>query len=65
MRAPTSCSSWSTRAARLVQQLLSTATVGAGMTSDVMLTGTVATPHLWNGRSDPYLYTAYVQVGQR
>ena len=47
----------------LVQQLVTAATVGAGMTTDVILTGTVATPHLWNGRIDPYLYTAYVQVG--
>jgi beta-galactosidase len=46
-----------------VQQLLTTVTVGAGMTSDVMLTGTVVAPHLWNGRIDPYLYTAYVHVG--
>ncbi len=48
----------------LVQQLLAGATVGAGMTSEVMLTGPLSAPHLWNGRGDPYLYTAYVQVGR-
>jgi beta-galactosidase len=47
----------------LVQRFSATAFIDAGMTGEVTLTGTVATPHLWNGRSDPYLYTAYVEVG--
>jgi len=46
-----------------VQRLSAKAYIDAGMTGEVTLTGTVATPHLWNGRTDPYLYTAYVEIG--
>jgi len=31
-------------------------------TSEVTVPLTVKNPHLWNGLSDPYLYTAYVEV---
>ncbi len=47
----------------LVQRFSATTSVGAGMTADVTLSGLIATPHLWNGRADPYLYTAYVELG--
>lgn len=47
-----------------VQRLSTRASILAGTTSEVTLTGMVATPHLWNGRSDPYLYTAYVEIGR-
>ena len=46
-----------------VQRFSATVFIDAGMTGEVTLTGTVATPHLWNGRTDPYLYTAYVEIG--
>jgi beta-galactosidase len=36
--------------------------VPAGQTSEVTLTGHVASPHLWQGRQDPYLYTASVEL---
>lgn len=29
---------------------------------EIVQTSTVADPHLWNGRSDPYLYDLYVEV---
>ena len=48
----------------LVQRLTGTAAAGAGETLDVTLSGTVTAPHLWDGRRDPYLYTAYAEVGQ-
>jgi beta-galactosidase len=35
----------------------------AGMTSDLVVSTMNLRPHLWNGRSDPYLYTAYVEIG--
>jgi beta-galactosidase len=38
-------------------------TAGAGMTSDLVVSTMNLQPHLWNGRSDPYLYTAYVEIG--
>ncbi len=38
------------------------ASVGAGMTLPVALTLNVPSPHLWNGRKYPYLYTAKVSV---
>ena len=49
---------WSTRAASSCSDSRAAPTIGDGMTGEVTLTGTVATPHLWNGRTDPYLYTA-------
>ena len=36
--------------------------VPAGQTSEVTLTGHVTSPHLWQGRQDPYLYTASVEL---
>ena len=37
-------------------------TIAAGQQSSIILTGTIANPHLWNGLADPYCYTVYVQV---
>ena len=37
-------------------------TVAAGKTADASLTTSLAHPHLWNGREDPYLYKAYATV---
>jgi beta-galactosidase len=38
-------------------------TLSAGQKSmPITESGTVANPHLWNGRIDPYLYTLYVEV---
>ena len=37
-------------------------TLAAGGIADVVQTATVAGPHLWNGRIDPYQYDLYVEV---
>jgi beta-galactosidase len=34
----------------------------AGQTSEITLRGHVASPHLWQGRQDPYRYTASVEL---
>jgi beta-galactosidase len=49
-------------AGQLVQALTSAVTLDAGAGADVVQSTTVANPHLWNGRSDPYLYLVKVQV---
>jgi beta-galactosidase len=49
-------------AGNVVQTLTSNAAVDSGAESDVVQTTTLASPHLWNGRSDPYLYQVLVQV---
>ena len=46
----------------LVQTLTQQRDAGCGTESDVVQTTTLASPHLWNGRSDPYLYQVLVQV---
>jgi len=33
-----------------------------GSTVDYVQRGTIYKPHLWNGRSDPYLYRVYVEI---
>ena len=38
-------------------------TAHAGMTEDLRVATMNLRPHLWNGRSDPYLYAAYVEIG--
>jgi beta-galactosidase len=44
-------------------QVTSSAALAAGQTSvSVSQSATVANPHLWNGRIDPYLYALYVEV---
>jgi beta-galactosidase len=39
-----------------------TLAVPAGQTIDVELGGALTNPHLWDGRADPYLYTASVEL---
>jgi beta-galactosidase len=51
------------RADGVVQTKLSaTATVAPGAAQELSATATIANPHLWNGASDPYLYTAYSEL---
>ena len=50
--------------AATVATLTTSATVAAGATVDVTMTTTIAGPHLWNGRVDPYVYTAGVTVSR-
>lgn len=49
-------------AGQLVQALTSDVTLDAGADVDVVQNTTLGSPHLWNGRSDPYLYRVEVQV---
>jgi len=46
----------------IVQTLTSTQSVAAHAGYTFIQTTTIANPHLWNGRSDPYLYTVYAQL---
>jgi len=47
-----------------VATLASGPTVPAATTVDVPMSTTIANPHLWNGRLDPYVYTASVTVSR-
>jgi len=47
---------------RIVREAHSAATLVANGRGEVTLPLSVAQPHLWNGRGDPYLYTARVEV---
>src|SRR5207302_11019373 len=47
---------------RYVQATGSSAFVGAGIGTDVVQSVTLVHPHLWNGRSDPYMYQVLVLV---
>ena len=47
-----------------VQTLSAMADVPAGAAADAVLSGKLATPHLWNGLADPYLYTVRVELRQ-
>ncbi|HVR60574.1 MAG TPA: discoidin domain-containing protein [Polyangia bacterium] len=47
-----------------VTTLTASQSVAVGATSDVTMNTTIANPHLWNGRVDPYLYTAAVTVSR-
>ena len=38
--------------------------VPAGQTGEITFSGHIAGPHLWQGRRDPYLYTARVELSQ-
>ena len=46
----------------LLQALTNNVTLDAGAGTDIVQNTTLASPHLWNGRSDPYLYQVRVQV---
>src|SRR5439155_13296223 len=45
-----------------VQALTSSVTLGARAGMDIIQNTSVNSPHLWNGRTDPYLYQVAVQV---
>ena len=44
--------------------LSTTGRVPPGMTAELSATATVMKPHLWNGKADPYVYTAYSEVSE-
>ncbi len=46
----------------IVATLTTNQTLAAGSDVAIAQTTTLANPHLWNGRADPYLYQVYVQV---
>ena len=46
----------------LVAELSGNQTIAAGANVNFVQNTTVSNPHLWNGLSDPYLYTVYVSV---
>jgi beta-galactosidase len=46
----------------VVQKLSASEVVTAGAGADVMLSGTLDHPHLWDGIADPYLYSVLVEV---
>jgi beta-galactosidase len=45
-----------------VATLTTSASVAPGETLELPLSGTIDSPHLWQGRSDPYLYSARVEL---
>lgn len=45
-----------------VKTLTSSRTLSANAGYDFTQTTTISSPHLWNGRADPYLYTVEVEV---
>jgi beta-galactosidase len=49
-------------AGKPVASLTTTQTVSAATTVDVVQSMRIFRPHLWNGRADPYLYQAFIQV---
>jgi beta-galactosidase len=49
-------------AGKIVASLTTTQTVAAATTVNVIQGTTISSPHLWNGRADPYLYKAFIQV---
>jgi beta-galactosidase len=49
-------------ASTIVQTLTATQSVAAHAGYTFVQNTTIANPHLWNGRSDPYLYTVYAQL---
>ncbi len=46
----------------LVQALTTDVSLDVGAGMDVVQSTTLANPHLWNGRADPYMYQVAVQV---
>jgi beta-galactosidase len=50
------------REGRTARELSAPATVEAGASTDIVQRITLAKPHLWNGRPDPYLYQLTVEV---
>ena len=50
------------QAGKEAQEIVTPSTVEPGATTDVVQKITLASPHLWNGRADPYLYQVTVEV---
>jgi beta-galactosidase len=50
-------------ATNIVALLTNAFTIPAGTVSNVLSSTTIASPHLWDGRNDPYLYQLYVELG--
>ena len=46
----------------IVATLTNLATLPASCTSNVVATGTITRPHLWDGQTDPYLYRVFVEI---
>ena len=46
----------------VVQVLEDNLTIAANSSDEVVQTSTIANPHLWNGKQDPYLYKVYVEL---
>jgi beta-galactosidase len=46
----------------VVASFTADAAIGSGEVVEVPLSGSVEAPHLWQGREDPYLYTASIEV---
>lgn len=46
----------------ILTTLTSTLTIGAKSNQDFVQNTTILNPHLWNGRSDPYMYKVLVEV---
>jgi len=49
---------------KTVAEARTSTTLAANATGEVALPITLASPHLWNGRADPYLYTARVELSR-
>jgi len=47
---------------RVVQAFSSSKSVPKNGRTDVVLSATIANPHLWNGLVDPYLYRVFIEV---
>ena len=52
----------SDRNGKSVQALQSDVALGAGASTDIVQRVTLANPHLWDGRRDPYLYQVAVEI---
>ena len=46
----------------VVQVLETPRSIAANSSAEVVQTTPIANPHLWNGKQDPYLYRAYVEI---
>jgi len=49
-------------ATNIVTTLTNVVTLQASSVSNVVASAVIATPHLWNGLTDPYLYQTFVEV---
>jgi beta-galactosidase len=47
---------------QVVKELISSQEIGAGALSTIVQSTVISQPHLWDGRTDPYLYRVFVEV---